>query len=122
MSAKKHINLEEYTSETSYISNCVDGVVITKRIKSFSNQKAWMNGDVRALLKNLPFSQVTMKQQCQRKTDSWHQGGKVKTGLERDVNTSNTNDMWQVIKNITGYKSRSGRFVFLHGTLKFQLL
>ncbi len=46
---ENHINLEEYTSSlSSYISKCVDDVVITKIIKS-KNQKAWMNGEVRAL-------------------------------------------------------------------------
>ncbi len=34
---------------TLYISKCGDDVVITKTIKSFPNQKAWMNGEVRAL-------------------------------------------------------------------------
>ena len=47
---ENHINLEEYTSTvTSYISKCVDDVVITKTIKSFPNQRAWINGEVRAL-------------------------------------------------------------------------
>ena len=46
---EKHINLEEYTlSVTSYISKCGDDVVITNTIKSFPNQKAWINGEVRA--------------------------------------------------------------------------
>ena len=47
---ENHISLEEYTSTvTSYISKCVNDVVIRKTIKSFPNQKAWMNGEVRAL-------------------------------------------------------------------------
>lgn len=37
-----------------------------------------------------------------------YQGGKViQPRLERDFNTSNTKDMWQVIQTITGYKSKS---------------
>ena len=39
------------TSVTSSISKCVDDLVITKTIKSFPNQKAWMTGEVRALFR-----------------------------------------------------------------------
>ncbi len=46
---RHHINIEEYTSSvTSYISKCVDDVVITKTIKSFPNQRVWMK-EARAL-------------------------------------------------------------------------
>eukprot|EP00064_Thunnus_orientalis_P025544 superscaffoldBa00013164_g25932 len=31
--------------------------------------------------------------------------------LERDLNTNNTEDMWQAIQNITGYKSRSAHIM-----------
>ncbi len=42
---KNHINLEEFTSTmTSYINKCVDDVVFTKTVNSFSNHKTWMNG------------------------------------------------------------------------------
>lgn len=58
------INIEEYTSwVTSYISNCVDDVVITKTMKSYPNQKTWMNGEVRPYPdpRKMPCSQVTSK-------------------------------------------------------------
>lgn len=45
-----NISLEDCTFLlTSYISKCVDDVVITKTVRSFPNQKAWMNGQVMAL-------------------------------------------------------------------------
>ena len=31
--------------------------------------------------------------------------------LERDLNINSTNDMWQVIQNVTGHKSRSAPFM-----------
>ncbi|KAK3564155.1 hypothetical protein QTP86_009038 [Hemibagrus guttatus] len=47
------INLEEYTtSVTSYISKCIDDVTVSKTITTRSNQKPWMNAEVRALLKS----------------------------------------------------------------------
>lgn len=47
---ENNINLEEYTSSVqSYICKCVDDVVMTKKIRSFPNQKASMNGEVRAM-------------------------------------------------------------------------
>ncbi len=47
---EKHIDFEEYTSlVTSYISKCADDVVKIRTVKSFPNEKAWMNGEVRAL-------------------------------------------------------------------------
>lgn len=36
---------------TSYISKCVNAVVITMTVKSVPNQKSWMDGEVRALFR-----------------------------------------------------------------------
>lgn len=42
---ENHINLKDSTSTvTSHISRCVNDVVITKIIKMFPDQKAWMVG------------------------------------------------------------------------------
>ncbi|KAK3569886.1 hypothetical protein QTP86_006751 [Hemibagrus guttatus] len=46
-------DLEEYiSSETSYISKCIDDVTISKSITTRSNQKSWLTTKVRALLKS----------------------------------------------------------------------
>ncbi|KAK3525553.1 hypothetical protein QTP86_034852, partial [Hemibagrus guttatus] len=46
-------DLEEYTSsETNYISKCINEVTISKSITTRSNQKPWMTTKVRALIKS----------------------------------------------------------------------
>ncbi|KAK3521818.1 hypothetical protein QTP70_018552, partial [Hemibagrus guttatus] len=40
------INLEEYTSVTSYIGKCIDDVTVSKTITTHSNQKPWMTAEV----------------------------------------------------------------------------
>ncbi len=71
-------------------------------VKSFTNQKPWKNGDVRAKnrAEKLPFGYLTrsslkagIKEAKQR-----HQ--------KRDLNTNNTKDVWHAIQNITGYESK----------------
>eukprot|EP00064_Thunnus_orientalis_P020697 superscaffoldBa00005836_g20842 len=111
---ENHINLEEYTSTvTLYISKCVDDVVITKTIKSFPSQRAWINGEVRALsrAKKAAFrsgdKEAYNTARARLKAGIKEAKRKHQQRPERDLNTNNTKDMWQVIQNITGYKSRS---------------
>ena len=46
-----NITLEECTSSATYFSKCVDEVVITNTVRSFPNQKAWMNREVWAFFR-----------------------------------------------------------------------
>ncbi|ONI45397.1 hypothetical protein AN641_04270 [Candidatus Epulonipiscioides gigas] len=48
---ENHIDPEKYTSSvtTTYISKCADDVVKIRSVTSFPNERAWMNGEVRAL-------------------------------------------------------------------------
>ncbi len=84
---------------TSYISKCVDDVMITKTIKSFPNQKVLMNGEVRALsrAKKVAFWSGDKNAYCTARA-------RLKAGikeakqrhqerLERDLNTNNTKDV-----------------------------
>ena len=49
---KRDANLEDYTSSVlSYIHFCTDAVLPTKTITVFPNQKPWVDGTVRSLLK-----------------------------------------------------------------------
>ncbi len=107
---ENHINLEEYTpSVSSYISKCVDDVVITKTIKSFPNQKAWMKREMRALsrAKKAAFrsgdKEAYNTTRVRLKADNKKEKQRYQERLERDLNKY----MWQAIQNITGYKSRS---------------
>eukprot|EP00064_Thunnus_orientalis_P001656 superscaffoldBa00000114_g1659 len=72
-------------------------------------RKAWKNGEVRALSR--------AKKSCLTRTYNTARA-RLKAGikeakqrheqrLERNLNTNNTKDTWQAIKNITGYKSSS---------------
>jgi len=49
---KEGSDLESYTSAVlSYVQFCTDAVLPTKTVKVFPNQKPWMDGTVRPLLK-----------------------------------------------------------------------
>ncbi|KAI4901454.1 hypothetical protein NFI96_022824 [Prochilodus magdalenae] len=46
------LDLEDYTSAVlGYISKCVEDVTTTKTVTCYPNQKPWLNGEVRSLLK-----------------------------------------------------------------------
>lgn len=49
---KEKLDLEEHTSaDLSYISKCVEDVTTTKSVMCYSNQKPWLNAEVRSLQK-----------------------------------------------------------------------
>ncbi len=92
-----HIDLEEYTSSvTSFISKCADDVVKIRTVKSFPNEKAWMNGEVRALsrAKRAAFKSND-KEAYSTSRASLRAGIKEakrrhQQRLERDLNTNNS--------------------------------
>ena len=76
-----------------------------------------MNGELRAPFraKTLPFSPVARKH-SQSKAVMDVAGIKEakrrhQHRVERDLNTNSTKDMWQVIQNVTGDKSRSAPII-----------
>ena len=80
------ISLEEYTSSvTSYINKCFDDKVIIKTGRSFPSEKAWMNGEMRAL---------TAK--ARLKAGSNEAKRRHPQQREKDFNTNSTKDLWQV--------------------------
>lgn len=79
------------TTETQNDNKETQGYLKQLTKQSKSQKAAFHLGDKEAQLQH-------------RKTEtSKHQRGKER--LERDVNINNTKDMWQLIQNITGYKS-----------------
>ena len=98
------------SSVISYISKCVDNVVVTKTVRKFPNQKAWMN-----------VRRQRSIQHCRSKTESWLKEAKSHhQRLERDLNTNSNQDLWQEIQNVTGYKSRISSIMF-EATLQDEL-
>ncbi len=106
-----HICLEECTSSvTSYISKCVDDVVITKIIPKPESLDEWRTeGPIQSQKSCLSVSRQRGIQHHQSQTESCMKEAKRRNQerLERDLNTNNTKDMWKAIQTITGYKSRS---------------
>ncbi len=120
-----HISLEKYNNNnnnilfvkrfsrpkakymTSYISKCVDGVMIIKKMKSFSNQKAWMNGVKVSRAKKAAFwsgdkeaysTAIARLKAGIKEAKRRHQ--------ERDLNTNNPKDVWQVIQQERPHHAR----------------
>lgn len=82
-----NITLEECTSSATYFSKCVDEVVITNTVRSFPNQKAWMN--VRWGLSPESKKQVTMMHGCA----PW-QSKRQKEDISRDWRGTGIRSLW----------------------------
>ncbi|KAK3536422.1 hypothetical protein QTP86_008869 [Hemibagrus guttatus] len=105
-------DLEEYTSSvTSYMSNCIDDVTISKSITTRSNRKLWMTAKVRALLKSrdsafragdkdaLRTARAKLSRAIReaKRTHSQRTHGHFQS-------SGDTRHMWQGIQSITNYR------------------
>ncbi|KAI4893114.1 hypothetical protein NFI96_020621 [Prochilodus magdalenae] len=88
------LDLEDYTSAVlGYISKCVEDVTTTKTVTCYPNQKPWLNGKVRSLLKARDAA-FTESQGC---------------CLQGHFSSQDPRSMWRGIKCITDYKTRDAQ-------------
>ncbi|KAI3376378.1 hypothetical protein L3Q82_016860 [Scortum barcoo] len=106
-------NINTYTDAViGYIGKCIDDVVPRITVRTFPNQKPWVNGEVRAKLK--------------ARTDAYNSGDleeyrKSRYALRRAISSakrqyrdkveshykgSNTRSMWAGLKTLTDYKKK----------------
>ncbi|KAI3376660.1 hypothetical protein L3Q82_016479 [Scortum barcoo] len=107
-------NINTYTDDAviGYIGKCIDDVVPRITVRTFPNQKPWVNGEVRAKLK--------------ARTDAYNSGDleeyrKSRYALRRAISSakrqyrdkveshykgSNTRSMWAGLKTLTDYKKK----------------
>ncbi|CDQ99807.1 unnamed protein product [Oncorhynchus mykiss] len=106
-------NIDEYAdSVCEFIRTCVEDVVPIATIKTFPNQKPWIDGSIRVKLKaqTTAFNQgkVTEYKQC---SYSLHKAIKqakrqYRDKVESQFNGSDTRGMWQGLQSITDYKKK----------------
>lgn len=104
-------DIEAYSDTvTRFIKKCVKDVVATKTVCVFTNQKPWINSDVRTALSawTLAFKSGNMEKQKQAK---YHLRKTIKAAkrqyknkVEGRFNHNNARSMWQGISKITDYK------------------
>ena len=97
---------------TDYINFCRDTVIPTRTVRCFHNNKSWITSDLKAILneKKAAFrdgDKVRLKQ-VQSKLKKRLKMAKVeyKKKLERNLQHSNTREMWRGINTISGYKKK----------------
>ena len=111
-------NIDEYADSVSkFISKCIGDFIPTVTIKTFPNQKPWIDGSIRAKLKaqntafnhgkatgNMPeYTQCSYSLRKASKQAKRQNGDKV----ELQFNGSNTRRMWQSLQSITDYKKKT---------------
>ena len=107
-------DLEDFTSSVlSYIKFCMDIVTTEKRVLVYPNQKPWMTGEVRTLLKerNEAFRCGDGAQYSAARASLKRGIREAKTAYQRrteeHLSSSNTRQVWQEVQHITGYKSNN---------------
>ncbi|KAM9414192.1 uncharacterized protein ACWYII_025639 isoform 1-T1 [Salvelinus alpinus] len=111
-------NNDEYADSVSeFIRKCIDDVVPRATIKTFPNQKPWINGSIRVKLKarTTAFNQgkvtgnMTEYTQCSYSLRKAIKQAKsqYRDKIESQFNSSDTRGMWQGLQSITDYKKKS---------------
>ena len=86
-------NIDEYADSVSeFIRKYIDDVIPTATIKSFLNQKLWIDGSIRAKNESMAVKQA--KRQYRDK-------------VELQFNGSDSRCMWQGLQSIKNYKKKS---------------
>ncbi|CDQ59754.1 unnamed protein product [Oncorhynchus mykiss] len=111
-------NIDEYADSVSeFISKCIGDVVPTATIKTFPNQKPWIDGSIRAKLKaqTTAFNQgkatrnMTEYKQCSYSLRKAIKQAKrqYRDKVESQINGSDTRGMWQGLQSNTDYKKKT---------------
>jgi hypothetical protein len=107
-------DFEEYTtSVTGFINKCIDDVVPTVTVRTYSNQKPWITGNIctelkarAAAFKERNTNPDTYKKSCfisDKPSEAKHQ---YKTKIESYYTGSDARRMWQGLQNVTNYKGK----------------
>ncbi|CDQ92407.1 unnamed protein product [Oncorhynchus mykiss] len=110
-------NIDEYADSVSeFIRTCVEDVVPIATIKTFPNQKPWIDGSIRVKLKarTTAFNQgkvtrnMTKYKQCNYSLRKAIKQAKrqYRDKVESQFNGSDTRGMWQGLQSITDYKKK----------------
>jgi len=107
------VDLEEYASSVcGYISKCVNDVTTTKKITMYPNQKPWLNGAVRSLLKARDSAfrsgdKVALRAARRELVDGIRNAkATYALRIQDHFYTNDPRSMWRGIKSITGYKGK----------------
>lgn len=110
-----------------YIKCCADNVTVHKRIRRFSNQKAWMMSEVQKLLKscNTPFTSGDNAQYRTARADLKRGIKEAKEAYKKIIEDHLTHNdprrVWQGLQHITNYKGRTNSTASTDGALAEQL-
>ncbi len=121
-------DIEAYSdSVTCFIRKCVEDVVPIKTIRTYPNQKPWINSDVRAALsawtsafKSGNFDDLKQASYDLRKSIKAAKR-QYKNKAEEQFNTNNARSTWQGINNITDCKGNKPATVNIAATLPDEL-
>ena len=104
-------------SVSEFIRTCVEDVVPIVTIKTFPNQKPWIDGSIRVKLKaqTTAFNQgkvtgnMTEYKQCSYSLCKAFKQAKLqyRDKVESQFNGSDTRGMWQGLQSITDYKKKT---------------
>ncbi|KAI4889578.1 hypothetical protein NFI96_032524 [Prochilodus magdalenae] len=107
------LDLEDYTSAVlGYISKCVEDVTTTKTVTCYPNQKPWLNGEVRSLLKarDAAFRSGDAQElrRARRELTAGVKRAKAAYALkiQGHFSSQDPRSMWRGIKCITDYKNQ----------------
>ncbi|KAI4893871.1 hypothetical protein NFI96_021222, partial [Prochilodus magdalenae] len=110
------LDLEDYTSAVlGYISKCVEDVTTTKTVTCYPNQKLWLNGEVRSLLKarDAAFRSGDAQElrRARRELTAGVKRAKAAYALkiQGHFSSQDPRSMWRGIKCITDYKTRDAQ-------------
>ncbi|KAI4879135.1 hypothetical protein NFI96_007722 [Prochilodus magdalenae] len=110
------LDLEDYTSAVlGYISKCVEDVTTTKTVTCYPNQKPWLNGKVRSLLKarDAAFRSGDSQElrRARRELTAGVKRAKAAYALkiQGHFSSQDPRSMWRGIKCITDYKTRDAQ-------------
>jgi len=102
---------------TDYINFCVENIVPTRTVRCFSNNKPWINPDIKALLKEKKRAFKSgnkdelkaMQRLLRRKIREGENSHKRK--MEDQLQQKNTIGVWRGLKTISGFKNPDSQAV-----------
>ena len=105
---------------TDYVNFCVENTVPTKTIRCFSNNKPWINPDIKALLKEkkraFKSGDKEEMRSVQRELRRKIREGKAsyRRKMEAQLQQNNVSGVWNSLKTISGHKKPDSRAVGDH--------
>ncbi|KAL0159336.1 hypothetical protein M9458_043061, partial [Cirrhinus mrigala] len=89
-----------------YVKNCIDIVTVDECIQVYPNQKPWMNGDVRWLLKE----RTTAFSVAQANLERGIRQAKLdhRRRIEDHLDSNNNRQVWQGVQHLTNYRINIG--------------